>query len=239
MSVYLKDGVDKELKDEIESIIKGLPGAEITGYVSKAQAEADLIASLGEQAGLLDGITTNLLPASFEIIFKHAKKDQIDPRSIKVLLEQLEGVDEVQYSEQWLERFEGLMYILKVIGLIVGGLFSMAVLFIITNTIKLTIYSRRDEIEILKLVGATDWFVKMPFLIEGAIQGILSGFIALCVLFLVYSLFSLKTLHIFGLPVMNVVFLPFGYLSLLLVFSLILGLTGSFVAVGRFFRLIG
>ena len=148
-------------------------------------------------------------------------------------------MDEVQYSEQWLERFEGLMYILKVIGLIVGGLFSMAVLFIITNTIKLTIYSRRDEIEILKLVGATDWFVKMPFLIEGAIQGILSGFIALCVLFLVYSLFSLKTLHIFGLPVMNVVFLPFGYLSLLLVFSLILGLTGSFVAVGRFFRLIG
>lgn len=239
MSVYLKDGVEKEVKDEIESIIKGLPGAEITGYVSKEQAEADLITALGEQAALLDGITTNLLPASFEIIFKKGKNGQTDPRSIKVLLEQLEGVDEVQYSEQWLERFEGLMYILKVIGIIAGGLFSVAVLFIITNTIKLTIYSRRDEIEILKLVGATDWFVKMPFLVEGAIQGILSGFITLIVLYLVYSIFSLKTLHIFGLPVMNVVFLPYGYLCLLLVFSLVLGLTGSFIAVGRFFRLIG
>ena len=239
MSVYLKDGVDKDVKDEIESIIKGLPGAEITGYVSKEQAEADLIAALGEQAGLLDGITTNLLPASFEVTFKNRENDQTDPRSIKILLEQLEGVDEVQYSEQWLERFEGLIYILKVGGLIVGGLFSVAVLFIITNTIKLTIYSRRDEIEILKLVGATDWFVKMPFLIEGAIQGILSGFIALIILFFVYSLTSLNTLHIFGLPVMNIVFLPYGYLSLLFIFSLLLGLAGSFIAVGRFFRLIG
>ena len=239
MSVYLKDGVEKDVRDEIESIIKGLPGAEITGYVSKEQAEAELIAALGGQAGLLEGITTNPLPASFEVTFKDRKNDQIDPKRIKILLEQLEGVDEVQYSEQWLERFEGLMYILKVGGILVGGLFSLAVLFIITNTIKLTIYSRRDEIEILKLVGATDWFVKMPFLIEGAIQGILSGFIALFVLFLVYSLLSLKTLYIFGLPVMNIVFLPNGYLSLLFIFSLVLGLIGSFIAVGRFFRLIG
>ena len=239
MSVYLKDGVEKDVRDEIESIIKGLPGAEITGYVSKEKAEEDLIAALGEQAGLLDGITTNPLPASFEVTFKSGRNDQIDPKGIKVLLEQLEGVDEVQYSEQWLERFEGLMYILKVGGIIAGGLFSVAVLFIITNTIKLTIYSRRDEIEILKLVGATDWFVKIPFLIEGAIQGILSGFIALFVLFLVYSLFSLKTLYIFGLPVMNIVFLPYGYLSFLFIFSLILGLIGSFIAVGRFFKLIG
>jgi cell division transport system permease protein len=115
----------------------------------------------------------------------------------------------------------------------------VAVLFIITNTIKLTIYSRRDEIEIFKLVGATDWFVKMPFLIEGAIQGVLSGFITLLILFIVYSLFSLQTVHIFGLPVMDIVFLPYGYMLLLFIFSLLLGLTGSFIAVGRFFRLLG
>ena len=239
MSVYLKDGIQRDVKDEIESIINGLPGAEITGYVSKEKAEVDLIAALGEQAGLLDGITSNPLPASFEITFKDRKEHQIDPKRIKVFLEQLEGVDEVQYSEQWLERFEGLIYMLKLGGLIVGGLFSVAVLFIITNTIKLTIYSRRDEIEIFKLVGATDWFVKMPFLIEGAIQGVLSGFIALLILFLAYSLFSLKTVHIFGLPVMDIVFLPYGYMLLIFIFSLLLGLTGSFIAVGRFFRLLG
>jgi cell division transport system permease protein len=121
MSVYLKDDVQRDAKDEIESIIKGLPGAEITGYVSKEKAEADLISALGEQAGLLDGITTNPLPASYEITFKDRKEHQVDPKRIKVSLEQLEGVDEVQYSEQWLERFEGLIYILKLGGLIVGG----------------------------------------------------------------------------------------------------------------------
>jgi cell division transport system permease protein len=239
MSVYLDDGIKRDVKNEIESIIKGLPGAEITGYISKEKAEADLIAALGAQAGLLDGITSNPLPASFEITFKDRKEHKVDAKRIKVFLDQLEGVDEVQYSEQWLERFEDLIYILKLGSLIVGGLFSVAVLFIITNTIKLTIYSRRDEIEIFKLVGATDWFVKMPFLIEGAIQGILSGFIALLILFLAYSLFSLKTVHIFGLPVMDIVFLPYGYILLIFIFSLLLGLTGSFIAVGRFFRLLG
>lgn len=239
MSVYLKDGIRQDVKDEIEAIIKGLPGAEITGYVSKEKAESDLIAALGEQARLLDGITNNPLPASYEVTFRDRKKNQIDPKRTKVLLEQIDGVDEVQYSEQWLERFEDLLYIFKLAGLIVGGLFSVAVLFIITNTIKLTIYSRRDEIEIFKLVGATDWFVKMPFLIEGAIQGVLSGFIALLILFLAYSIFSLKTVHIFGLPVMNIVFLPGSYMLLLFAFSFILGLTGSFIAVGRFFKLLG
>ena len=238
MSVYLNDGIQRDVKDEIESIIKGLPGAEITGYISKEKAEADLIAALGEQAGLLDGITSNPLPASFEITFKDRKEHKVDAKRIKVFLEQLEGVDEVQYSQQRLQRLEDPIYILNLGRLPVGGLFSVAVLFIITNTIKLTIYSRRDEIEIFKLVGATDWFVKIPFLIEGAIQGVLSGFIALLILFLAYSLFSFKTVHIFGLPVMDIVFLPYGYMLLIFIFSLLLGLTGSFIAVGRFFRLL-
>ena len=108
MSVYLKDGIERDVREEIASIIKGLPGADITGYVSKEQAEADLMAALGEQAGLLDGITSNPLPASFEITFKDRNEHEIDPKRIKVHLEQIEGVDEVQYSEQWLERFEGL-----------------------------------------------------------------------------------------------------------------------------------
>ena len=97
-------------------------------------------------------------------------------------MEKVAGVDEVQYSEQWLDQFEGLLYVLKVAGLAIGGLLCVAVLFIITNTIKLAIYSRRNEIEIYKLVGATDWYVKAPLLIEGALQGLLGALIALGIL---------------------------------------------------------
>ena len=196
-----------------------------------------LIEALGGENALLDGITENPLPASFEVVFKDMKNDQIDLKKIKAKLEKIDGVDEIQYSEQWLERFEDLVYMLKLVDSIIGGLLCIAVLFIITNTIKLTIYSRRDEIEIFKIVGASDWFVKTPFLIEGAIQGLISGILALSVLFLLHSLFSLKTIHIFGLPVMDLVFFPYEHAVFIISLSLALGLIGSLIAIGRFFNL--
>ncbi|MFH1488804.1 MAG: FtsX-like permease family protein, partial [Pseudomonadota bacterium] len=121
-------------------------------------------------------------------------------------------------------------------GFFLGGLLCLAVLFIITNTIKLMIYARRDEITIYKLVGATDWFIKIPFLIEGSIQGAAGGLLALVGLFFMYAMLSLKTIHIFGLPVLEFIFLPPGYTLSVLILGLGLGLMGSFIAIGRFFN---
>lgn len=235
MSVYLREGINKQTKDALETTLRNMPGARIKGFISKEKAEEELIEALGDQAGLLGALSENPLPASFEIIFKDVNRHPVDPKKIKAVLEKKEGVDEVQYSKQWLERFDGLIYMLKVGGASFGGLLCIAVLFIITNTIKLMIYSRRDEIEIFKLVGATDWFVKAPFLIEGAIQGVVSGLLALLILFLMYILLSLKSIHVFGLPVLDIVFLPPAYALFLILLGLGLGLTGSFIAIGRFF----
>jgi len=237
MSVYIEDGVDKKGIKRIESILKNIPGAEIKGFISKEKAMMDLVEALGEQSGLLEGMTKNPLPASFEIIFEKAEKNLIVQKKMKEDLEKIEGIHEVQYSEQWQERFKGLLSMLKIGGFTIGGLLCLAVLFIITNTIKLTIYARRNEIEIYKIVGATDWFIKIPFLIEGAIQGIAGGFIALLILFLLYSFFTLKKIYIFGLPVLHMVFLPGEYTVFLLSLSMVLGLVGGFIAVGRFFNL--
>ncbi|MGD8227779.1 MAG: permease-like cell division protein FtsX [Desulfobacteraceae bacterium] len=236
MSIYLEDHIDEKTKKGIESALVSLPGAERTRFISKEKAMGDLRETLGPQAGLLDGLRKNPLPASYEIVFKNVRGDALNPKKIKEDLEKIQGVDEVQYSQQWLERFEVVIYMLRLVGLVIGGLLCIAVLFIITNTIRLAIYSRRDEIEIYKLVGATDWFVKTPFLIEGAIQGIAGGMAALAILFLMYSLFSLKTVHVFGLPLLHIVFLPMGHMIFIVSLGLILGLMGSFIAIGRFFR---
>jgi cell division transport system permease protein len=118
-----------------------------------------------------------------------------------------------------------------------GGLLCLAALIIITNTIKLTIYSRRDEIEIIKFVGTTDWFIKIPFLIEGAIQGISSGLISITMLFLVYTLFPLKKIQLLGLGVLEIILLPAEYLVFILALGLILELMGSLTAAGRLFDL--
>jgi len=237
MSVYLREDMQKNAKEKLESALKSLPGAEIRGFISKEKAWSNLMEMLGSQVGLLDGLTRNPLPASYELLFRDVVKHRVDPKSIKDKIEKMEGVDEVQYSEQWLERLEGVIYILKLAGLIIGALLCGAVLFIISNTIRLTIYSRRDEIEIQKLVGATDWFVKAPYMIEGSIQGILGGTIAFGILLIMYSLLPFRTIHLFGLPMLDIIFLTKPYIMALLSTGFLLGLLGSFIAITRSFRL--
>ena len=149
-------------------------------------------------------------------------------------LEKIDGVAEVQYSQGWLKRFEGIMDMVRLVGFVLGGLLCLGVLFIVTNTIKLTIYTRKHEIEIQKLVGATDWFIKMPFLLEGIIQGVFSGAFSLLILMSGYLLLSAKKVHLLGLTVLDFIFLPHEYVLLLFLISAGLGLAGSFIAVGRF-----
>lgn len=235
MSVYLQDDVSESRRDQIAAFIQNLPTAEIERFVSKRRALLDLKRSLGSQAGVLDGLSHNPLPASFEVVFSHTEEQQTDLHAIKQTLEKMDGIAEVQFSEQWLHRFKGLMNIIKLVGFVIGGLLCLGIVFIVTNTIKLTIYSRREEIEILKMVGATDWFVKIPFLLEGAIQGILSGIFALGTLYLGYFLLSTKKMHLLGLAGLDFTFLPYAYSLSIVLISLVLGLLGCFIAVGRFF----
>jgi len=236
MSVYLQDGISEAGRGNIESVIRSLPGAQIRRFISKERALTEFRRALGSQLGLLDGLSHNPLPASFELVFNKVEGKKVDARGIKQDLEKVEGVEEVHYSEEWLDRFEGLMKMIRLVGFIIGGLLCMGVLFIVMNTIKLTIYSRKEEIEILKLVGATDWFVKIPFMLEGMIQGIMSGALALLILFLAYLIISTERMHFLDLAVFDFVFIPNEYALLIFLLSVALGLLGSFIAVGRFFK---
>ena len=235
MSVYLEDGISDIKRDMIASWIESLPTAKIDRLITKQDALRELRRAMGAQAGLLEGLSANPLPASFEVVFEEKNGQKIDLDTIKKGLQNMEGVEEVQYSEDWLRRFEGLMNMIRLVGFIIGGLLCMGVLFIVTNTIKLAIYSRREEIEILKLVGATDWFVKIPFLLEGIIQGILSGILALLVLFSGYYLLSTKKIYFTSLGVFDFIFLPYEYTLSIFFVSVALGLVGSLIAVRRFF----
>lgn len=237
MTVYLHDNISEENRGQVESFLKKLPSVEIKRYISKETAFSEFKEALGSQAGILEGLSDNPLPASFEVFLRNVEHDKVEPRTIEESLERIEGVEEVQISEEWLRRFEGLMNVVRLAGFVIGGLLCVAILFIVTNSIKLTIYSRRDEIEILKLVGATDWFVKVPFLLEGLLQGLASGFLTMGILFGGYSLLSAKRVHILGVTVVDLVFLPREYVIAIFVLSITLGVMGSLVAVGRFFDL--
>ena len=236
MSVYLEDGIDPATRKAVEGAIRSVPGVTIKAYVSKEKAISDLRTILGPQAGLLDGLAANPLPASFEVVFQNSEKGGFDPKTVKGELEKAKGVSDVQYSEQYQEQFGRVVRALKIAGLTVALLLCMAVLIIVTNTIKLTIYARREEIEILKLVGASDWFVRIPLLIEGAVQGILGGVAAILILFALHWVISIQEVQILGLPLTRIVFLPYQHVLLLALTGLVLGLAGGFIAIGRFIR---
>lgn len=235
MSVYLQDGISDYKRDKIESFIRGLPGAEIRMFISKERAMEDLKGVLGDQSGFLGQLSHNPLPASYEVAFVPKESHEADLKAARKDLEKLEGVEEVEYTEEWVNSLEDLLKMVKIIGFTMGGLLCLGVLFIVTNTIKLAIYARKDEIEILKLVGATDWFVKSPFLLEGMIQGLLGGSLALLALFLGHFFFSTKKLYLLGLAPLDFVFIPSEYSWIILLTGAALGVAGSLIALDRFF----
>lgn len=236
MSIYFKGEPERAVIESIKKELLQYP-VSTTGFISKDDALKSLRKQLGEKAGLLDGLGENPLPASLEIVLSRDVSGDSLPYELKTRLERINGVDEVQYSQEWVERFQAIMRAVKLIGLVFGGLLFLAALFIITNTVKLTIYSRKDEIEILKLVGATNRFVKIPFLIEGSIQGFLGGSVALIVLFLVYVAIITKVDLSIGFASLDIIFLSPQFILLLLLMSSIIGFIGSTVSLGRFFRI--
>jgi cell division transport system permease protein len=237
MSVYFKGEPGSATIETVKEELSHFPGVTIKKFISKADALKKLRKQLGDKAELLDILQDNPLPASLEIVFSGDKKEGSRLYNLKAKLESIDMVDEVQYSQDWLKRVQAIMKVIKIVGMIFGGLLFLAALFIITNTIKLTIYSRKEEIEILKLVGATNGFVKTPFLIEGSIQGFLGGATALVGLFLFYVLASTRADFRVGFASLDIIFLSPQFIIYLLLLSIIIGFIGSAVTLGRFFRI--
>jgi cell division transport system permease protein len=234
MSIYFKGEPDMVAVEKIKNELSLFPGVTIKRFVSKDDAMRHLRGKLGDKGGLLNGLKQNPLPASLEIILSADKGDSNLPYQLKTRLEKSDAVDEVQYSQEWMRRFQSILDVIKIGGMIFGGLLFLAALFIITNTIKLTMYSRREEIEILKLVGATNRFVKIPFMIEGSIQGFLSGVVALIILFLVYIIAIMRIDISIGFASLDITFLSPQLIFFLLLMSVIIGFIGSTVSLGQF-----
>jgi len=236
MSIYFTGDPDKAAVETVSKELLQYPGVTINEFISKSDAMENLKRRLGDKAGLLDGLEGNPLPASLEITLSKGKIEDF-PKQLKARLEMLEAVDEVQYSHEWVEKIQAVMGAVKLIGIIFGGLLFLAALFIIINTIKLAIYSRHDEVEILKLVGATNRFVKAPFLIEGSIQGFLGGVTAIVILLLGYLVAITRIDLRIGFASFDIVFLSPQFILLLLLMSIIVGFLGSMISLSRFFRI--
>ncbi len=208
-------------------------------YVSKTEALKRFKTRLGNDAGLLEGVSRDLLPASLEVTLKPAARNRDGVTRVVSRLKEDARFNDLRFGQEWLERFENFVNLLKFVGLLLGGFFLFAALFIVSNTIKLTLYARRDELEIMALVGATKRFIQIPFLLEGALQGLISGLLALGFLGLSFKLLVQKSLKSFWLaPVgFDPVFLATNQQFVLVCCGVLLGLLGSLFSLRKFVRL--
>lgn len=219
--------------------LQQFPEVESVRFVSRDEALKRFRQRLGEDASLLEGVDRELLPASLELGLKTAYRNQQGINKVSERLENIIDIEDMRYGQQWLERFNAFVDMLRFIGLILGGFLLFAALFIVSNTIKLTLYARRDELEIMALVGATMRFIKIPFLLEGALQGLFGGLLALGFLAGAFSLVFEQSIKSFWLTPADfqLLFLTANQQFGLILAGVLLGVLGSLTSLRRFVRI--
>ncbi|HBW14119.1 MAG TPA: ABC transporter permease [Proteiniclasticum sp.] len=233
IKAYLIDEITTQEQSNIETILQGVEGVKEITYESKEEAFDKFKERLGEDNAILAGFSEdrNPLPNSFVVSLEEPEAAM----RVEEALSGVRGVEDVGNERETVERIIGLAKIIRTMGVVIFIILVLVSLFLISNTIKLTVYSRRREIGIMKFVGATDWFIRWPFLIEGMIMGLIGGIIAVGVVFFAYQLVYAditQSLFYAGLvkpsEVLNSFSWQFGLTGL------VIGALGSFIALKRF-----
>jgi cell division transport system permease protein len=229
MVIYLRDDLTPERLEALRLALSQAPETASMAYTSKDQALQQLRTRLGEGASILEGLQTNPLPASFTVTIRDEFRQPELLRESVERYRQLPEIEDIDYGERWLERFHTLVWTLEIGVIGIGGIMGVAVMFIIATTVRLALYTRAEEIEIMQLVGATLWFIKLPFFLEGVLQGVLGASLALG---LCYGLFSMLMTWIqpmgeFLLDFSLLQFLPLPVIASMLLGGALLGGLGS------------
>ncbi len=184
--IYLGDDISRSQKSDLEDLFKLNSKVQSTEEVSKEKAWQEFKLKQMDRAGVDLDLGFNPLPASFRIRFTVSDNRSLHIREFAEQIRGEPGVESVEFGEKWIGRFEKFMLICRVFLLGVGILLSLGLILIISNTIRLSIYSRQDEIELMLLIGATPRFVKIPFLLEGILQGLSGSLISLGLMGTIY-----------------------------------------------------
>lgn len=237
--LYLKEQSSQKDLKTIKNYLASKKEIDSISYISKERALEEFKTRLGDNNTILEGLETNPLPSSFVVKLKKEYRNSIFINNFVKDARRLQAVEDVEYGRDWVEKFEIFKSIIQMITFVMGGLLGLAIILIIYNTIKLTVYSRREEIEIMKLVGATHRFIKGPFVIGGMIQGTIAALLSLLTLWVLYKTFIVQITAPIGnlLGLKQILFFN-TYLALIFIFiSFILGTIGSFLAIGRVLKI--
>jgi len=241
---YLKKGIALSDVEGLLRKVRQFEGVEGVKYISSYDAMAFMEMKLGRQKNLLEGIQPGILPASFEIRLKKDFRNSSSINGMVTQLRQLPQIEEIQYGQEWVETFLNLTHLFRITQWVLGGLLLMGIIFITFNTLQLTISSRKEEIEIMHILGASPSFIQVPFYIEGLVQGLVGTGLAILFLFyLHYEVLLYKVFFLYITPSMKemlsgipILFLPTERIVTIIVGGMVLGFFGSFAASMRFLK---
>ena len=239
ITAYLNRGLSAADVGDIIRRVQELPEVERVRHTSQEQAWRDFQAALGSQSTLLEGLPREVLPASIEISLKSAHRNNAPAIDhVAQRLKQETRISSVEYPQEWIERLGLIVLVVDWVKWILGGVLFLATFFIVGSTVKLAILARRDEVEIMQLVGASEELIQAPFVIEGMIQGSVGAAIATGLLAVAYGLLKDEIAPVAGLlsPAAELEFLHGNSVGMLLAIGLFLGAAGSLISLRRFIR---
>ena len=209
--------------------IAAFPEVREVSYVSEEDALRRARAELVEFRDAYGDLQVNPLPASIEVRMKEGYRDAATVGRVAERLKGFGFIDDVRFGREWVQKLDQLRNLTGLVGLVIGLTFAAVAVVIIGVTIRLTILQRAREISIMRLVGATNWFIRGPFLLEGALKGLLGGLLSVVLCYAGYLLFRDSS----GGTLSGLIFFRPLHIALIVVFGVLLGLGGSLVSVGR------
>jgi len=237
MMVYLEDGLSENIIDTMETEIRSINGVKSVEFISKDTALNNLEKNWGENSYLLEGLEgDNPLPDAFLITLS----DPSDASGVALSVSSISNIEKVVYGKEELANLLNATYVMRMSSVVIILILLFISIFIIANTIKLTLYARRREIGIMKYVGATDWFVRMPFIIEGIVVGMIGAVVSTIILGAGYYYCSdLVKNQMIGF--MSISLIPFNQIILsmvilLIIVGVVIGAVGSLISVRKFIK---
>jgi cell division transport system permease protein len=182
VTAYLEDGIGEDGGRELAARVAEVEGVQTVALVSKREALERFRHSLGG-ADLLEGLDENPLPASLEIVLRPERRTPEGMAVVAEALEGMPGIDELAHGHEWMEGYSRAAALAGAVAVGLGAVLGLSALLIVSNTIRLAVYAREEELAILSLVGASRTYLRAPFLIEGTLQGAAGGLLALAVLY--------------------------------------------------------
>jgi cell division transport system permease protein len=225
---YVLPGTQIETVTLAEQDIEAFPEVLSADYVSEDSALARARRELVEFRDLLREMERNPLPSSIEVKLKPGYQDAAHVSAVAERLRGFNFVDDVRYGRDWVENVDRLRGLAAAVGVVVGAAFAVVAVIIIGTTIRMAVLQRSREIAIMRLVGATDGFIRRPFLLQGALKGLLGGLVAVGLSYAAYVLinrFLITSSFFTAVQALAVV-----------VFGTVIGLMGSLLSVGRHLR---